>query len=560
MFWGYLIWGLKMVTKLRRLIQVLGAAFVLLMLSFSGALAAPGDTARVSTDAAGVEGNGDSTYPAISADGRYVAFMSYASNLVPGDTNSTADIFVKDTLTGSITRVSTDSGGGQSNGASMNPVISADGRYVAFLSDASNLVPGDDPVQDAFVKDTQTGVITKVSTGAGGIDPGANYVVTISADGRYVAYQSYQMVGCCWDRLDVFSKDTVTGTTTRLNADPAGNPVSSTAITRHATSADMSFFAFSSYSDFLPGDNNSKADVFVRNTLTGAVTRVSTDAAGGQANGDSGGAAISANGRYVAFFSQASNLLPGSTGPSDIAGLVLKDTQTGAITRIVQSTATAEAVSDDGRYVYFVAYYDVFPGDTNLAKDVYVRDTLTGTTTRLSTSSSGGQASMSPFDYLNPMYADSLQASVSADGRYVAFASGALNLVPGKANWLASSGRYAMDVYVKDTSGCRAASLSLSRTRVYWSSYEDYTIGWLSIDYRIDNHSGYRAFGASITNASNTNGVTMATGLPYALGDIAGGGSATFTLRYIVPAGVSSFRTTVNAGASDACGAAHSYP
>ncbi len=111
------------------------------MLFLVGSAAGAGVITRVSTDAAGGQGNAGSFSPSISADGRYVAFYSYASNLVPGDTNGAGDIFVKDTLTGATARVSTDAAGGQGNVGSYNPSISADGRYVAFLSLASNLVP-----------------------------------------------------------------------------------------------------------------------------------------------------------------------------------------------------------------------------------------------------------------------------------------------------------------------------------------------------------------------------------------------------------------------------------
>lgn len=540
---------------------ILAGLMVLLVLA-AVALAGPGDTIRVSTDSAGGEANNDSTYSAISANGRYVAFMSYAFNLVTGDTNSASDVFVKDTLTGTTTRVSTDSVGVQANGGSFNPAISADGRYVAFLSYASNLVPGDtNSAGDAFVKDTLTGTIMRASTDSAGVesDGGADFGIMISADGRIVVFQSFYSTNL----HGVFAKDTLTGAVTRLSINWAGIPVDPMAfrITTHAVSADVRYVVFQSYSDYIvPGDDNYKTDVFVRDNLNGAIARVSTNVAGGQANGDSGGGVISANGRYVAFWSSASNLLPAGTYPAGSAGLVLKDTQTGSITGISQSSSTAAAISDDGRYVYFQSDYDEYPGDTNLAKDIYVRDTLTGAISRISTSSNGGQGSMSPWGYLNPLFADSWGASVSADGKYVAFTSGALNLISSKNNWLNAAGRYANDVYVKDTSGCYKPVLALSKTNVYWSSYADYVARQLSIDYRISNRAGYTAFGANITGSGGTNAVTLSTALPYSLGNIAGGGSAARTLMYTVPVGVNSFNVTVNASASDACGAAFIYP
>src|SRR4028118_470546 len=119
---------------------------------------------RVSVDSAGNQGNAYSGNPSISADGRFVAFYSEASNLVPGDTNDETDIFVRDTLTHTITRVSVDSAGNQANRNSSTPSISADGRFVAFESFAFNLVPGDtNSSYDIFVRDTLTNTTTCVS-------------------------------------------------------------------------------------------------------------------------------------------------------------------------------------------------------------------------------------------------------------------------------------------------------------------------------------------------------------------------------------------------------------
>jgi flagellin-like hook-associated protein FlgL len=152
---------------------------------------AAGYVSRVSTASSGVQGNGGSYVTAISADGRYVAFHSYASNLVSGDTNATLDAFIKDTVTGVTTRVSTDSSGTQGNSQSTVSAISADGRYVAFTSYASNLVSGDtNGAIDAFIKDTITGLTTRVSTISSGGEAGGASVTAISADGRYVALNS----------------------------------------------------------------------------------------------------------------------------------------------------------------------------------------------------------------------------------------------------------------------------------------------------------------------------------------------------------------------------------
>jgi len=213
---------------------------------------------RVSVASDGTQGNDNSWDPSISADGRYVAFFSHASNLVPGDTNGKADVFVHDRVTGQTTRVSVASDGTEGNGYSWFPSISADGRYVAFESIASNLVPGDtNGVSDVFVHDRLTGQTTRVSVASDGTQGhSASDHPSISADGRYVAFESFA-------------------------------------------------------SNLVPGDTNGKRDVFVHDRLTGQTARVSVASDGTQGNGDSIYPSISADGRYVAFVSGASNLVPG---------------------------------------------------------------------------------------------------------------------------------------------------------------------------------------------------------------------------------------------------------
>jgi len=150
-------------------------------------------TTRLSVSSAGTQGNDSSLAPSISADGRYVVFESDASNLVPGDTNGRYDIFLRDRQTGTTTRLNVSSTGTQGNGVSGRPSISADGRYVAFNSDASNLVPGDtNGRNDIFLRDRQTGTTTRLSVSSTGVQgDGHSYDPFISADGRYVAFNSH---------------------------------------------------------------------------------------------------------------------------------------------------------------------------------------------------------------------------------------------------------------------------------------------------------------------------------------------------------------------------------
>ena len=278
--------------------------------------AAPGDTTRVSVDSSGAQANNYSRFPAISADGRYVAFESEASNLVAGDTNGTGDVFVHDRQTGATTRVSVDSSGVEANGSSEASAISGDGRYVAFSSYASNLVDGDtNGMVDIFVHDRQTGATTRVSVDSGGAqanDNSSSFHVAISWDGRYVAFQSDAsnlVAGDTNGTGDVFVHDRQTGLTTRVSVASGGTEANASS-SGPDLSDDGRYVAFSSSAtNLVSGDTNSKADVFVHDLQTGATTRVSVDSTGVEANMGGGSAEISGDGRYVMFSSDSYNLV-----------------------------------------------------------------------------------------------------------------------------------------------------------------------------------------------------------------------------------------------------------
>jgi flagellin-like hook-associated protein FlgL len=415
---------------------------------------AAGYVSRVSTASSGVQGNGGSYVTAISADGRYVAFHSYASNLVSGDTNATLDAFIKDTVTGVTTRVSTDSSGLQGNSQSTVSAISADGRYVAFTSFASNLVSGDtNGAFDAFIKDTITGLTTRVSTNSSGVQGNASSSVTaISADGRYVAFNSVASNLVSGDTnlgYDAFIKDTLTGITTRVSTNSSGGEGDNDSYVA-AISADGRYVAVTSHaSNLVSGDTNGVSDAFIKDTVTGMTRRVSTNSSGGEGDSDSYAIAISADGRYVAFTSYASNLVSGDTNGSGDA--FIKDTVTGITTRVSTISSGGEgdsdsyviAISADGRYVAFTSdASNLVSGDTNGSSDAFIKDTVTGITTRVSTNSSGGEA-----DYA------SYVAAISADGRYVALSSDASTLVGGDTNGTGDS-------FVKDLTKAGIQTLS----------------------------------------------------------------------------------------------------
>jgi Tol biopolymer transport system component len=347
-----------------------------------------GTPTRVSVASDGTEANGHADIaPAISADGRYVAFFSYATNLVSGDTNGRGDIFLHDLQSGATTRVSIASDGTQANDQSNEaPAISAGGRYVAFFSYATNLLSGDTNwVPDVFVHDTETGVTTRASVTSDGIEGNnTSEQPAISADGRYVAFVSLASnlaSGDTNDLFDVYLHDMQDGTTSRISvaSDGAGGNGGSF---NPALSADGRYVAFESEaSNLVSGDTNGVVDVFVHDTQTGTTTRVSLAADGTEGNGRSVAPAISANGRYVTFSSFASNLISGDTNGA--ADVFVYDTQTGAVTRVSLPADGTEgngdssdpAMSADGRHIAFSSIaFNLVVGDTNPGSDIFVVD------------------------------------------------------------------------------------------------------------------------------------------------------------------------------------------
>src|SRR5438552_4844963 len=252
--------------------RVLSSVTLVLLTGLGGRSAGARTTERVSGASGGTEANGASLRSAISAAGRFVAFDSAATDLVAADTNGVSDVFVHDRQTGATERVSVACGGAQGDGSSgligfaFPPALSADGRFIAFISSATSLVAGDtNGATDVFVHDRQTGTTERVSVASGGTQSnGASLGSALSADGRLVAFQS------------------------------------------DAT-------------NLVVGDTNGTTDVFVRGRQTGTTARVSVASDGTQANDVSGYPALSADGRFVAFHSKATNLVAGdANGANDV--------------------------------------------------------------------------------------------------------------------------------------------------------------------------------------------------------------------------------------------------
>ena len=290
-----------------------------------------GETRRVSVSSGGAqqteptEADQPSFGVALSEDGRYVAFTSFASNLVPfTDTNGVNDIFVHDRQTGQTTRVSVASDGTQANDRSLVVALSGDGRVVAFDSEASNLVPGDtNGSRDVFVHDRQTGQTTGVSVASDGAQAnGFSSRAALVADGRVVAFDSLAtnlVPGDTNSTWDVFVHDRQTGQTTRVSVASDGTQANERSFFV-TLSGDGQVVAFDSEaSNLVPGDTNGVDDVFVHDRQTGETTRVSVANNGTQGDNSSFRGRISANGRVVAFSSDATKLVPGDTnGKTDV--------------------------------------------------------------------------------------------------------------------------------------------------------------------------------------------------------------------------------------------------
>jgi Tol biopolymer transport system component len=275
-----------------------------------------GVTERVSVDSSGAEGDQKSSFAAISADGTVVAFVSYATNLVAGDTNGFPDVFVHDRTTGMTERVSVDSSGAQGNDMSSAPALSADGRIVAFFSGATNLIANDlNQVPDVFVHDRVTGITERVSVDSSGFagDDGS-YAPALSKDGSVVAFFSDAtnlVAGDANGVADVFVHDRSAGATERVSVDSRSSEANGPS-TDLSLSADGLIVAFrSTATNLVAGDTKGHADVFLHDRTTGITERESVDSAGLQANRDCNAPAISADGRIVAFESQASKLISG---------------------------------------------------------------------------------------------------------------------------------------------------------------------------------------------------------------------------------------------------------
>jgi len=421
---------------------------------------------RVPADFVDVPIDNSTLYPSLSADGRYLAFLSNVSTLVENDTNALADAFVLDRQTGQIERVSVSSTGAQAVfGACCDEytvVISGNGRFVAFSSFSNDLVPDDTNVaQDIFLHDRNTGVTSVVSVDSSGNPANHNaYYPSISANGRYIAFESAATNLVSDDTngfKDVFVHDTQTGQTVRVSMTHDGqqsNHDSFIAINR-AISEDGRFVSFESLANNLvPNDTNSVRDTFVHDRDTDAdgifdepeattTVRVSVATDGTEGNGhlaESYQPALAGNGRFVAFYSYATNLVPDDTNLTRDVFVRDRDTdadgifdEPGAVLteRVSVDSSGGQSnggsgqvgISGDGRYVTFHSVATNLADGANGPQSIFLHDRTTGATIRLSEAPDGAN----PDNTSNG-------AMIAANGPIVAFTSLATNLVAGDTN------------------------------------------------------------------------------------------------------------------------------
>ncbi|MEM7531878.1 MAG: peptidoglycan DD-metalloendopeptidase family protein [Chloroflexota bacterium] len=367
--------------------------------------------ASVTTDLRPVDR--DTAMPSLSGDGRYLVFSSASEELVTDDDNRVDDIFLYNRQTRTTTLISQGINNTQSNGWSDSPIISADGQVIAFYSWSSTLVEGDtNSVRDAFVYDASTDEITRVSLSSssegrrqandrsGGSQ--GDERPALSADGQFVAFRSFAanlVENDVNGRADIFVHDRETGETTLVSRASSGKQ-SDHHVSHPSISADGRLVAFhSAATTLVDTPHDDVTQVFLHDGQTGETTLVSYNELDDlAANGDATAPALSANGRFIAFQSTATNLT--AQDRSRVSDIFLYDHTTNAIELVSLSSSGTPAnrdahsptISADGRYIAFVsAASNLVDNDTNSVEDVFVHDRTTRRTWRVSVTNSGRQ-------------------------------------------------------------------------------------------------------------------------------------------------------------------------
>lgn len=384
----------------------------------------------IDTNAQGVPAVGGAGAHPSSQSGRFVVFTSAATNLSPVSSRSTLQVYVKDRLTGEVDCVSVNNLGVAGNGPSSHPTITENGRYVAFASEATNLVANDaNDASDVFVFDRFNRTLQCVSlTSTGMTASAASEYPSISPEGKSIVFQSSAgnlVLGDTNGVADLFVRERMNGSIVLASVNPGGGPANG-ASSNGVLSASGRFLAFQSEAtNLVPGDNNRVSDVFVRDLVMSRTIRVSVDSSGRQGNGSATAPTISGDGRLIAYTYSGDGFFPGET--RDSPDVLLYDRTSGLCEAVSlradgtepSSGASAPSISKDGRFIaFYSASGDLVPGDTNGQADVFVRDRGTGRTELVSLGQLGNQGD-----------GDSFDPQMVPNGQAVLFSSLAQNLV-----------------------------------------------------------------------------------------------------------------------------------
>ncbi|MBI3818313.1 MAG: PD40 domain-containing protein [Planctomycetes bacterium] len=424
----------RSITPAASLVAAFGLCTLTPVLSHAQGVSGPNTSiARYSVSTSGAEGNDGSAVPSVSGDGRYIAFFSDATNLVADKTNTVRDIYVRDRFLNLTERASLANTGGEGNDDSSFPSISADGRFVVFESHATNLVANDqNHARDIFVRDRLLGTTERVSVATDGTEAnGASAFPRISVDGRFVVFQSAAsnlVAGDTNQKTDIFVRDRLLSLTTRASVSSLGDEADADCA-RGSITTDGNLVVFESAAGNLSAnDQNQSSDIFVHNFATGQTTRVSVSSGGIEGDGSSFEAQISPPGKYVIFSSAATNLVDG--GPAAFVSIYLRNLDDGSTKQMnrawdgsqVNSDCFHPGMSYDGRFITFSSFAtNLVDDDTNGREDVFIYDRTFDHTSRVSVAADGTQ-----------MNGFSSYPGLAGDGSFVSFMSDASNLITTK--------------------------------------------------------------------------------------------------------------------------------
>ena len=392
-------------------------------------------TTRVHLTNSSAQANGGASTVELTADGLFIGFVSVATNLVATDTNAHSDAFVRDLTTGTNELVSKSTAGVQGNADSYLCDLSDNARYALFVSTASNLVASDvGGFYDLFVRDRQTNTTTLISKSTAGVqgngDAGCG---EISADGRYVAFHtgaSNLATDTNGSTGDVFVRDTVNNTTTLISKSTGGVQGNGGSAFPDISADGTTVVYESTATNLVAADTNAAQDIFVYVIATGVTGRVSVQNNGSQVTGMSEMGRLSGDGSIATFISYATDVVPGKT--STRGDIIMRDTVNSTTTRVSVSSAFGESnassyyhdISDDGNTIVFESYAtNLTTPNTGGNSDIFVRDVSTGDTSQVNVATNG-----------TPSDAFSFHARVSNDGLRIAYLSDSSVLVDNDTN------------------------------------------------------------------------------------------------------------------------------